>query len=39
MDRYERAATVHAIEEAADDPLSGREPAKAVMEADVQALR
>jgi hypothetical protein len=38
LDRYERAATVQAIEEASEEPFSGDE-VKTVMEAGVQALK
>ena len=39
LDRYERAATVQAMEEDAEDPFGGGEPAKSVMEAGIQALK
>jgi hypothetical protein len=38
LDRYERAATVQAMEEASEEPFSGDE-VKTVMEAGVQALK
>jgi hypothetical protein len=38
LDRYERAATVQAMEEASEEPFSGDE-VQTVMEAGVQALK